>query len=207
MITAYIDESGNLADSKLFFITAVVCVENEKMPTALFKKIRKVLNKKKLSEGKEIKFSSSSERSKNYFVKRIVNENIYCFTFVIEKDLKSIKDNPENYAKVLSWVMKEGFQLYKWNKVVVDRKFDKDRDQENLILKLSEYGLDIKKINFVDSKKSDGVKIADFISGFYGQFYNSNKPLPKPISVIVKEERVAWSLLKQKVAEPKGSDD
>jgi hypothetical protein len=103
--------------------------------------------------------------------------------------------------------MREGFQLYNWNKVFIDRKFDKKRDQESLELKLIEYGLDIKKLNFIDSKKSDGIKLADFIAGFYGQFYNSNKPLPKPISVIVKEERLTWSLLKQKVAEPKGSDD
>lgn len=206
MTIAYIDESGNLADGKLFFITVVVCVESDKVPEILFRKVRKVLNKKKLKEGKEIKFSGSSDRLKNYFVKRISNEKIYCFTFVIEKDMKNIKDSPENYGKVLSWVMREGFSLYHWNRVIIDRKFDKERDQKLLLSKLRNFGLDLKKINFVDSKKSDGIKLADFIAGFYGQFYNSNKPLPKPISVIVKEERLAWSLLKQKVAEPKGSD-
>ena len=52
----------------------------------------------------------------------------------------------------------------------------------------------------------DGIKLADFVAGFYGQFYNMDKPLPKPLKNIISEERVSWGLIKQKAVAPKGSD-
>ena len=143
MVTAYLDESGNLADSNPFFITVVVCLKNEKIPTRIIKRLRRVLGRRKGKIGKEIKFNNSSERVKNYFIKRLLNEDIYCLVLVIDKEKKQI---------------------------------------------------------------NDGVKLADFIAGFYGQFYNSNKSLPNQLSSNVSEERLSWSLLTQKTVVPKGSD-
>ncbi|HCR35915.1 hypothetical protein A2130_00115 [Candidatus Woesebacteria bacterium GWC2_33_12] len=206
MITAYIDESGNLADNRPFLITAIVCLENDNIPSRIIKRLRRVLGRKKGKIGKEIKFSNSSDRIKNYFIKRLSNEKLYSLVFVFDKEKKQIKDNPENYAKILNWVIKIGIAIHGWGKVIVDRKFDKKIDQEKLAEEIVTLGLDINKISFVDSKINDGIKLADFVAGFYGQFYNSNKPLPKLILGMVSEERLSWNLLKQKTVVPKGSD-
>ena len=103
-------------------------------------------------------------------------------------------------------MIKIGIAIHGWGKVIVDRKFDKKIDQEKLAEEIVTLGLDINKISFVDSKINDGIKLADFVAGFYGQFYNSNKPLPKLILGMVSEERLSWNLLKQKTVVPKGSD-
>lgn len=206
MITAYLDESGNLADSNPFFITAVVCLKDERIPSRIIKRLRRILGRRKGKIGKEIKFNNSSDRVKNYFIKRFGDEEIYCLVLAIDKEKKQIIDNPENYAKVLNRMIVLGTKIYKWEKIVIDRKFDKLIDQQKLKEELKLSGIDIKKIEFVDSEVNDGVKLADFVAGFYGQFYNSNKPLPKPLSSNVSEERLSWSLLTQKTVVPKGSD-
>lgn len=206
MITAYLDESGNLTDNNPFFITAVVCLKDERIPSRIIKRLRRILGRRKGKIGKEIKFNNSSERVKNYFIKRLLSEDMYCLVLVVDKDKKRIVDNPENYAKVLVRVLNIGTKIYNWEKVIIDRKFDKLIDQQKLKEELKLSGIDIKKIEFVDSEVNDGVKLADFVAGFYGQFYNSNKPLPKPLSSNVSEERLSWSLLTQKTVVPKGSD-
>lgn len=205
MITAYIDESGNLADNHPFFITAVVCLEDNNIPSRMIKRLRRILGRRKGKVGKEIKFNNSSNRTKNYFIKRFTTEKIYCLAFVIDKEKKQIKDTPENYAKILNWVIKTGILVHDWSKIIVDRKFDKKIDQEKLSREITISGLDINKITFVDSKTNDGIKLADFVAGFYGQFYNSDKPLPKLLSGMISEERLSWNLLKQKTVVPKGS--
>ncbi len=207
MVTAYIDESGNLADKNPFFITAVVCLEDEKVPTRIIKRLRRVLGRRKGKIGKEIKFNNSSERVKKYFIKRFLNEDMYCLVLVVDKVKKQIIDSPENYAKILIRILNIGTKIYNWQKIIIDRKFDKLIDQQKLNKEIKSSGVDAKKIEFVDSEINDGVKLADFIAGFYGQFYNSNKPLPKELSSNVSEERLSWSLLTQKTVVPKGSDD
>jgi len=206
MITAYLDESGNLADDNPFFITAVVCLKNEKIPTRIIKRLRRVLGRRKGKIGKEIKFNNSSDRVKNYFIKRLLGEDIYCLILAVDKEKKQIADNPENYAKVLIRILNIGTKIYNWEKIVIDRKFDKLIDQQKLNKEVSLSGIDVDKIEFVDSEIDDGVKLADFVAGFYGQFYNSNKPLPKQLTSNVSEERLSWSLLTQKTVVPKGSD-
>lgn len=206
MITAYIDESGNLADNNPFFITAVVCLKDERIPVRIIKRLRRILGRRKGKIGKEIKFNNSSERVKNYFIKRFLGEDIYCLVLVVDKEKKQISDNPENYAKVLIRILNIGTKIYNWQKIIIDRKFDKLADQQKLNKEISLSGISIKKIEFVDSEANDGVKLADFIAGFYGRFYNSNKTLPKELSSNVSEERLSWSLLTQKTVVPKGSD-
>lgn len=206
MVTAYIDESGNLADNKPFFITAVVCLKDERIPSRIIKRLRRVLGKRKGKVGKEIKFNNSSERIKNYFLKRFIAENIYCVVLTIDKEKKKIIDNPKNYAKILVRILKIGTKIYNWEKIIIDRKFDKLTDQEILNKEISLSGINSEAIEFVDSEINDGVKIADFVAGFYGQFYNSNKLLPKELSSNVSEERISWSMITQKTVVPKGSD-
>jgi len=206
MITAYIDESGNLADNNPFFITAVVCLTDQRIPSRIVKRLRRVLDKRKGKIGKEIKFNNSSIRVKNYFLKRFLAEEIYCVVLTIDKEKKTIIDNPENYAKILVRILNIGIKIYNWEKIVIDRKFDKLIDQQKLIKEISLSGINNQNFEFVDSEINDGVKIADFIAGFYGQFYNSNKLLPKELSSNVSEERISWSMITQKTVVPKGSD-
>ena len=167
MITAYVDESGNLADSHPFFVTAVVCLENNKIPSRIIKRLNRVLGKRTRKVGKEMKFNNSSDRVKNYFIKRFTNEKLYCLAFIVNKEKKQIKDNPENYAKILNWVIKTGVSIHSWGKIIIDRKFDKKIDQRKLEEEIVTFGLDIDKIFFVDSKINDEVKLADFVAGFY----------------------------------------
>lgn len=206
MITAYIDESGNLTDNNPFFITAVVCLRDERIPSRIIKRLRRVLGKRKGKVGKEIKFNNSSIRVKNYFIKRFLDEDLYCLVLVIDKEKKRIADSPENYAKVLIRVLNIGTKIYNWEKIIIDRKFDKLIDQQRLDKEIVLSGVTIREIKFVDSEVSDGVKLADFVAGFYGQFYNLNKPLPKELSGNASEERLSWSLLTQKTVVPKGPD-
>ena len=79
MNIAYIDESGNLADKNPFFIVAVVSVKDEKLPSRIIKRVRRVLGRSKGKVGKELKFSGSSARLREYLVKRLESENLYCF--------------------------------------------------------------------------------------------------------------------------------
>jgi len=206
MITAYIDESGNLADNNPFFITAVVCLNDQRIPSRMVKRLRRVLGKRKGKIGKEIKFNNSSVRVKNYFLKRFSEEDAYCVVLVIDKEKNKIIDNPENYAKILVRILNIGTKIYNWEKIIIDRKFDKLIDQQKLNKEISSSGINSENIEFVDSKINDGVKLADFVAGFYGQFYNSNKLLPKELSSNVSEERISWSMITQKTVVPKGSD-
>ncbi|MDP3918003.1 MAG: DUF3800 domain-containing protein, partial [Candidatus Woesebacteria bacterium] len=114
MITAYLDESGNLADNNPFFITAVVCLNDERIPIRIIKRLRRVLGRKKGKIGKEIKFNNSSERVKNYFIKRLLSEDMYCLVLVVDKDKKQISDSPENYAKILVRILNIGIKIYNW---------------------------------------------------------------------------------------------
>src|SRR3990172_995665 len=98
------------------------------------------------------------------------------------------------------------FSVHNWDKVVIDRKFDKERDQKELVEILAKENIRITKVKFADSVSEDGIKLADFVAGFYGQFYNKKAPLPKPLRSIVSEERLSWALIKQKAVAPKGSD-
>ena len=206
MITAYIDESGNLADNNPFFITAVVCLTDQQIPSRMIKRLRRVLGKRKGKVGKEIKFNNSSVRVKNYFLKRFSEEDVYCVVLVIDKENKIIVDSPENYAKILVRILSIGTKIYNWGKIVIDRKFDKLIDQQKLNKEISLSGINNNKIEFIDSEISDGVKLADFVVGFYGQYFNSNKLLPKQLSSNVSEERISWSMITQKTVVPKGSD-
>src|SRR3989344_5765048 len=170
MTVAYIDESGNLADKNPFFIVAIVPIEDERLPNRIIKRVRRILGRRKGKVGKELKFTSSSSRLREYLVKRLESENLYCYVFVI------------------------------------DRKFDKERDQKELVEILAKENIRITKVKFADSVSEDGIKLADFVAGFYGQFYNKKAPLPKPLRSIVSEERLSWALIKQKAVAPKGSD-
>lgn len=207
MVTAYIDESGNLADKKPYFIVAVVPVKDKRLPSRIMKRVRRVLGRRKGKIGKELKFSTSSSRVKNFFVKRLEAEKLYCFVFVVDKLGKKIEDSPENYGVVINWVLREGFSMLGWEKVVIDRKFDKEKDQKKLLSVIkSTMKTNMSKVLFGDSINEDGIKLSDFVAGFYGQFYNLEKPLPKPLKNIVSEGRVSWNLLKQKTVVPKGPD-
>src|SRR3972149_2304150 len=206
MTVAYIDESGNLADKNPFFIVAIVPIEDERLPYRIIKRVRRILGRRKGKVGKELKFTSSSSRLREYLVKRLESENLYCYVFVVDKIERKISDTPENYGAVLNWVLKEGFSVHNWDKVVIDRKFDKERDQKELVEILAKENIRITKVKFADSVSEDGIKLADFVAGFYGQFYNKKAPLPKPLRSIVSEERLSWALIKQTEVAPKGSD-
>ena len=206
MTIAYIDESGNLADGEPFFVVAIVPINDYRLPGRIIKRVRRILGRTKGKISEELKFSKSSTRIKEYFIRRLENEKLYCFVFVVDKVGRRIKDTPENYGSVLRWVLNEGFSILGWDKVVIDRKFSKVRDQNTLTEFLQNNNLDIKRVDFTDSIKEDGIKLADFVAGFYSNFYNRSRRLPKPLEKIVVEERISWNLIKmQKAVVPKGS--
>lgn len=206
MSVAYIDESGNLADGNPFFVIAVVPIDDERLPSRIIKRTRSILGRNKGRVGGELKFNNSSIRVKKYFIERLVKEKVSCFVFVIEKANRKIVDSPENYGVILSWILSQGFKLWKWELAVVDRKYDKKRDQEKLLGILKSGGIARNKVDFVDSLNSDGVKLADFVAGFYSVLYNNQQSLPDLLKTIVLEEKVSWTLIKQKAAVPKRSD-
>src|SRR5258706_15420092 len=167
MITAYIDESGNLADKEPFFIVAVVPIDNARLTERIIKRLRRVVGREKRKDKDEIKFSKISDRVKDYFIKRFEESNLYCFVFVINKNDRRIKDTPENYGSILAHILHLGFSIFNWEKAVIDKKFSKLRDQEKLHVFLQNDGVDTMKVNFVDSMQVDGVKLAEFVAGYY----------------------------------------
>jgi len=169
-ITIIIDEAGTLPDPKdKVVIMAAVGSDAPNTLSKISVKVRqKIKHQKKEKQISEIKFYTSGERTKIFYLKEILKNDIAIFVLIIDKDKQKIKDNPENFALLAFLLIKECFLLYKEQdikEIIFDRHFHKEKDLSdfnNILIRLLE-----KKFNIshLDSRSNPEVNSADMIAG------------------------------------------
>jgi len=164
-ITIFIDESGTLPDPKdKVVIIAAVGTKLVSQLTAVPKAVRKSPKGKKLPE---IKFYRAGERTKTAFLKKLATKNVNIFALIVNKQGKSIKDSPQNFA-LLCWQLLEECKLFyqqQIKQVVFDRHFHRTIDQKEfnkILLKLLSYKA---TLTHIDSQKEPAVNAADMVAG------------------------------------------
>ncbi|MBU1200231.1 DUF3800 domain-containing protein [Patescibacteria group bacterium] len=199
-ITIFIDESGTLPDPKdKVVIVAAVGTNIISQLTSVTKTIRKTRDAKKLSE---IKFYRAGDKTKTKFLKTLANKNIDIFVLIVEKQGKSIKDSPENFA-ILCWQLIEECKLLYQNnlkKIIFDRHFHRLIDQEEFDLILTKLLKKKFAISHVDSQKVPAVNSADMIAGsvLWATTNKNDKFYQLIKEKIIVEKTISWKKIARK---------
>lgn len=204
-MVVYIDEAGNLADTNQFFIIGVVSSKKPHDLNGIFKHIRKDILGKKNKKLSEIKFSRVDIKISEVALRKIAKQDVTIYVWIVNKEERRVKDTPENYGIALSYVLRYGFELCGWKKVVIDNKYTKIKDRAILqtVLRKS-VGDNLENISFADSALVTGLTVADFVAGaFFADYVRGNTSLRKILDAkIAIEERVMWREIKQKATAP-----
>jgi len=198
--TIFVDESGTLPDPKdPYVIVAAVSTKNV-TDLGITKKVRKTIAGKKLPE---IKFYRSGKNTKSLFLKILARQDIEIFTLTVEKEGKKIPDTPENFALLVSQLIQECLNFYKFSvhEIVFDRHFHKESDRKIFDLTLEKMLRYPIKISHVNSQTAVAVNTADMVAGslFWSrtgkdkQFYELIK------DKIVVEKLMRWKTLKSRL--------
>lgn len=207
-VTIFLDESGTLPDPKdQFVVICAVAMREAKEAQNVINRVLKSLRQTKESlKLKELKFYHARHAVKRLFLATIVAAGSEIFVLVADKKGRKIPDSPENFAMLVSELVKEIFLWYKAKKLnlVIDRHFHQKRDQERFNQLLKNYinhettwQLDIQH---VDSQSNLSVNIADMGAGAVlwkysrgnGKFYDIIKD-----SILI-EKITNWPEIKRK---------
>ncbi len=169
-ITIIIDEAGTLPDPKdKVVIMAAVGRDATKVLSDISIKVRqKIQYHKKEKQISEIKFYTSGERTKIFYLQEILKRDVSIFVLVIEKDKQKIQDSPENFALLAFLLVKECLLLYKEQdieEIIFDRHFHREKDLKDfndILLKLLGERFSIRHL---DSNDNPEVNSADMVAG------------------------------------------
>src|SRR3989344_433498 len=197
---AIIDESGRLYDpNDRFLVFAAVVVESLVNLDKIIPAIKKNLpRKKKLAE---IKFSTTGEKTRIRVLNKIYEIQLKLFVLVIDKQGRKIQDSPENYALLISTLIKKVLAKYSTvSHIIIDRHFtwvtqlEKFNDLVQKELKRQLF------IEHLDSQQNTVVSLPDFVAGAERIAHNKNEP--KYVQIINKQvdKRIitTWRELKRK---------
>lgn len=199
-----IDESGTLPDSKdKYIVIAGVGLENIKEAKNLLSRILESLRQRKIKI-KEVKFYYAGERTKRQFLSGIILAGFEIFALVVDKKGRKITDTPENFALLVSELIKEInlWQPEKNLKIIIDRHFHKRSDERNFnkfFQKNLKEDIDY-SIQHIDSQQNSIINMADFVAGAILAKYNKNNFQFYNIvkEHILLEKIINWPELKRK---------
>lgn len=197
---AIIDESGRLYDpNDRFLIFAAVVVDSLVNLDKIIPFVKKRLPKKtKLAE---IKFSTTGEKTRIRVLNEIYERQLKLFILVVDKEDRKIKDNPENYALLISILLKKVLKKYPTvSHIIIDRHFTwvTQREKFNDLVQK-----ELKKqlfIEHLDSQQNTIVSLPDFVAGSERIGYTKNEPKYAGVidSLVEGHIFITWRELKRK---------
>lgn len=166
-----IDESGRLHDKSdpTVVISAILVPSLIGIDQLVLKTKRSLPVKgprKKERKLSELKFSLVGDKTKIKLLQKINQLPIKIYTLTINKEKRSIADTPQNYALLISTLLKSILiQHHKANHIIIDRHFSNPAQKEkcNQIIrkKLSQPVF----IEHLDSQQNPVIVLADFVAG------------------------------------------
>ena len=166
----FIDESGTLADpADRFVVVAAVASKNASSLVKLIPKARKRLPpKRKLKRERlisEFKFRSVGDKTKGRILKEISKADLALFVAVIDKERRSVSDNPKNYAILVWTVLGQCVKNLEIGSVVIDRHFNQNGKQKQFNEEIYSLAKRTLTIIHADSLVDSRVDLADFVAG------------------------------------------
>lgn len=196
----YIDESGSLSGTELYFVVATVLSQSPKSLEHITKRVRRKIGRKKLKQIPELKFHTSDETTRRRLLTTLAKQRVNFLTLLVDKEGRRVKDNPENYGLILK-TLTSHFPKNEQTEFLVDQKFTKEREVERLKREVAD-----PRVLFVDSKRNPFVQLADFVAGAVNHYFNfGNKAYFQIIEAKTKVKKVSWAKLKEKALAPRGS--
>lgn len=176
---------------------AAVCIEDPNLLTLVTNRVRKVARIKRPTG--EVKFYTSSSKTRRLFLSLLNELRIDVFALVIDKQGKKIPDTPENYAALSSYLLSYVIKAIKSGRTAVfifDRHFTKKQDLQdfNQALAIQDDIL----IKHVDSVAHPAVNAADIVAGSV-LAYEREKDLESFMLIkrrVKKYKKVTWSHVK-----------
>jgi hypothetical protein len=170
IIHAGLDESGALsADTPLFTMAVVVTPR----PDALQNLIRRAAlrsgkRQKRLRKvASELKWRNASQRIRSDVLKRLALAELELFTLTVRKEGRRIKDTPENYAILVSEILRLCWDTYPNVALSLDRHFTSPVQIATVDTFIHRQWptRGVLSINHVDSQRNTLVQLADFVAG------------------------------------------
>lgn len=154
----YIDESGDTGYTKKstrYFILTAVMVEDSLVLERIVKKIHKT----KLDKDKAgiLHAYKESVFTKKRFVNKLLDFNIRCFVFVLDKNNKCVDDT---YLYSLKYILKYCIKNDIKN-IIIARKDIRKSYNQNIINLFKQNNI---RINFSIHEKNKALQVADFYS-------------------------------------------
>jgi len=168
----YIDESGNLTDTNDSFVVVVALVA-EQHNVKLKRIIRKERRRLRMAKGKrrkdgkiaEFKFHTVGNKTRKRVLERLSKQEVELFVFVLEKGKEIIADTPENYARLVWYVLAECLKRYPKAPVFIDSHFNLVERREAFNACIAQMAGREIEISHKDSNLEPGVGLADFVAG------------------------------------------
>jgi hypothetical protein len=204
---ALIDESGRLSDpnDRIIVFVALITktlIDLDKIIPQVKKKLPVKGKRRKEKTLAEIKFSKTGEKTRVLTLKLIAKKDFKIFVLGINKEGRKIVDNPENYAYLISTLLKLATKRFPdLSHVIIDKHFTHVIQREkfnDLVQKILNKKLFVEHL---DSQQNTIVSLPDFVAGALREGYTKNNLKYRKIieKLIVKERKTFWKkLAKQK---------
>lgn len=197
----FIDESGTLPDKddKYIVISALI-VSNPRGLEKILSKFRKKTplkgSRKKERQTKEFKFHYVGDITRKKVLAEIASKDIKIFLLVVDKMGRKILDTPENYGKLIKYLIQIILKQEKPKEIFLDKHFGNKNDSKKLQLILESIN-DLVKFLQVDSISDTRIDLADFIAGAVLKKYRTKDKVFYQIisSKIICETVIEWNKL------------
>lgn len=165
----FIDESGTLPDiADKYIVLAALVASNPKGLEKILPKFRKKIpskgSRKKEKQVREFKFHYVGDITRRRVLEEIISKDVKIYILVVNKLGRKIKDNPENYGKLVKNLALYLIKKENPKEILVDKHFGNKSDTEEFQSILDSIS---NKVNFqqVDSVADPRIDLADFVAG------------------------------------------
>ncbi len=132
----------------------------------------------------------------------MAEQKIKIYLLVVDKQGRKIRDNPENYALLLSKVLRKPLsENRKLEHILIDRHFTYVTQREKFDDLLRKKLKQAVFIEHLDSQQNSVISLADFAAGAIRHAYAHDDNSFRRIidDLIVEEKFITWKQLKQKL--------
>ena len=149
----------------------------------------------------EIKFSLTGDNTRRFVLKELRKRSVKIYSLVIDKEGRSITDNPTNYALIIGEAMKVPLSQHPHvTHVLIDRHFTYVTQREECNRQLQERFGNALFIEHVDSLQNPVITLADFVAGAVRVAHTKqDTQFTQCIEgVIRKEQKISWREIKKR---------
>lgn len=194
----FLDESGDTGfkfrrGSSDFFVVSMVITE---IPEAIDEAVRNLRDTLGYREYHEFKFSKSSQRVREEFLKRVSRLSIRVRTLIIDKRLMTqsrLRDQESFYEFVIKLLVSRPFAQISNATLVIDESDRSRRNQRSLAARIkkasgSESPDLIRSVKYWNSRSHGGLQVADMICGAVMAAMNGEGAYLEIISRVIENE-------------------